>query len=496
MKKIVVSILSLTMVFGLSSSAFGASHAANGANVIPKNSTWSSFSICTREDGGSWEDSLKKVYRTNSDGTYFLNENGQKVTFVKGVDYATEGWIIGGKNGVNNSSAVNFYCKSTGWDGEYASMTRGGPSVLVSDNPWGMTLTMTGITVEFGRYYTMEFDIASTLKEALYDALEHKTTYTPKNKHILLKAYDYNSSGEPSAAFEKVTQSEIDEKTGKKVTKEVSKDGFITLFKTDTEEVPVIDEKTGEQAVDEKTGEPITETIDKDPVYSHVVAKFKIPESPDDWGGGKHKGVYTNVGIKFALGANLVSYKDEGAMKGNIYIRNMKMNAGKQYLVRYYDGKKHKASRFVNDEESASSVKLSKPGYSLLGYTNIKTGKKFNFSTILTSNIDLRAIWGKTPAPKKTTIKVKSQKKRRETVTFGSNTNIKGYQVKYSYNSKFKKKSKYKTKTKSTSNTSTYTIKSLKSGAIVYVKARGYNLDSSGKKVYGPWTKKKVAYVR
>ena len=86
MKKMVVSILSLSMVFGLSGSVFGASHAPNGSNVIPGNAKWSSFSICTREDGGSWEDSLKKVYRTNSDGTYFLDENGQKVTFVKGVE--------------------------------------------------------------------------------------------------------------------------------------------------------------------------------------------------------------------------------------------------------------------------------------------------------------------------------------------------------------------------------------------------------------------------
>ena len=66
----------------------------------------------------------------------------------------------------------------------------------------------------------------------------------------------------------------------------------------------------------------------------------------------------------------------------------------------------------------------------------------------------------------------------------------------YSYSSKFKKKSKFKTKTKNTSDTSTYTIKSLKSGAVVYVKVRAYNLDSKGNKVYGAWSSKKAAYVR
>ncbi len=458
-KRLVVSVLSLSMVFGLSGSVFGASHADDGSNVIPSDSQWSSFSICTREDGGSWEDSLKEVFRTNSDGSYFLDENGEKVTFVKGVDYATEGWINGSEGMNNNASEVTFYCKATGWDGEYASMTRGGPSVLVSDNPWGMTLTMTGIPVELGRYYTMEFDIAGDLKQTNYNANTGKTTYEPADKHILLKAYDYNSNGEPSAAFENVTQDGT----------EISKDGFVCVYKT-------------------PEGEDLK--------YSHIVAKFKIPESPDDWGGGKHKGIYSNVGIKFALGANLVSYPSEGSMKGNIYIKNMKMLAGKQYVVKYYDGNTVKSSKFVNDEESASSVKLKKVGCTLSGFTNMATGQKYNFSNILTSNLNLRAIWSKTPAPSKASLKVKSKKKKKETVTFGSNRNVQGYQVMYSYSKKFQKKSKFKTKTKNTTNISTYTIGSLKSGSVVYVKSRAYNLDSTGSKVFGAWSSTKAAYVR
>lgn len=462
LRRLVVSVLSLSMVFGVSGTVFGASHAANGSNVIPSNAKWSSFSICTREDGGEWEDSLKKVYRTNSDGTYFLNENGEKVTFVKGVDYATEGWINGAEGLNNNSSEVTFYCKATGWDGEYGQMTKDGPSFLVADNPWGMTLTMTNIPVEFGRYYTMEFDMLGELYEAQYDGITGKTTYEPAEKHILLKAYDYNSNGEPSAAFENVKQDD----------EEISKDGFIAV------KIPEKDQESGE------------------PKYSHVVAKFKIPESPDDWGGGKHKGSFTQMGIKFALGANLISYPDEGSMRGNIHIKNMKILAGKQYSVRYFDGNTQKAVRFVNDEESANTVKLSKSGYSLAGYTDMATGKKFNFSTVLTKDMKLRAIWSKTPAAGKASFTVKSKKKKRETVTFGTCKNVKGYQVMYSYSSKFKKKSKFKTKTKNTSDTSTYTIKSLKSGAVVYVKVRAYNLDSKGNKVYGAWSSKKAAYVR
>ena len=47
MKKLGISILSLSMIFGLSGSVFGASHAGNGENVIPSNAEWTSFSICT-----------------------------------------------------------------------------------------------------------------------------------------------------------------------------------------------------------------------------------------------------------------------------------------------------------------------------------------------------------------------------------------------------------------------------------------------------------------
>ena len=183
-------------------------------------------------------------------------------------------------------------------------------------------------------------------------------------------------------------------------------------------------------------------------------------------------------------------------MRGNIHIKNMKMLAGKQYTVKYYDGAVHKATKFVNDEESANSVKLSRAYNTLAGYTDMATGKKFNFSTILTKDMNLRAIWTKTPAPGKASLKVKSKKKKRETVTFGANKNVRGYQVMYSYSSKFKKKSKFKTKTKNTTNTSTYTIKSLKSGAVVYVKTRAFNLDSAGNKVFGAWSSRKVAYVR
>ena len=202
------------------------------------------------------------------------------------------------------------------------------------------------------------------------------------------------------------------------------------------------------------------------------------------------------MGICFALGANLVSYKDETSMNGNVFVRNVKVTANTQHVVKYYDGSKVKSSKYVNDEESATSIKLTKKGYTLAGYKNMATGQKYNFANEVTSNLNLQAIWSKTPSAGKSSFKAKSKKKKKVTVTFGSCTNAKGYDVMYSYNNKFKKKKKFKTKTKTSSSTASYTIGSLKKGTVLYVKTRAFNRDSTGSKVYGPWTGTKAVYVR
>ena len=227
-------------------------------------------------------------------------------------------------------------------------------------------------------------------------------------------------------------------------------------------------------------------------------ATFKIPSTKDEWSGGRDKEPYTYMGIMFAFGAFAKTYPDENALNGMINITNMKVKAGTQYQVNYFDsnGKTLKAVRYVNEYEQAPRVELKKKHYTLDSYINMATNTKYNFGSLVDRDLNLKAKWVKTKKPKKASFTLKSKKKRKVTVKFKKNKNAKGYQIKYSYSKKFKKKSKYKTKTKTYKNTKTYTIKSVKSSKVLYVKARGYNKDSCGNKVYGKWSKRKSVYVK
>ena len=463
-KKIIASVLTITLAFSLSGFVFGASHAANGANVLPGSFKWTSFSV--RDDlhnGGyntEWEDALlkemdnakKEALKEYQSGKISEAEYNLKIAEIDGWQSSTEGWV---PDASNTASNVTLYCKNTGWDGEYAKT---GDKALVGDNPWGLTLTMEKIPVEFGRYYTLEFDIAA---ELLADVKQpDETTIKDRiDKHALVKAYDYQSRGGPAAAFETFT---VNGKDG-------SKDGTFVIAKTPKEQSLVT---------------------------THISATFRIPDTKEEWSGGRDSGSFTHLGIKFAMGAFLYTYKDEVGANGNIYIKNLKLLAGKQYTVKYYDGSKVKAVRYVNEGEQAKSVALQKKGHTLSYYINMANGSKYNFASLVERDLNLKAKWIKTPKPKKASFKVKSPKKRRALVTFGKNANAKGYEVTTSLNKKFKKKAKFKTKTKTTSKTTKYTIKSLKSSSVVYVKARAFNKDSCGKKVFGKWSKRKSVFVK
>ncbi len=520
-KNIIVSVLSLSLMFSFSAPVVAASHAANGSNIMPASGKW--VSDCVRDDLNydpdgkgpctEWEIALLKEMDTNLKkelGNYYTNiktwnsytleqnyatameklaaahtagtvsdaeyERLQNVTGWEGImgwQSYTQGRVIE----PNNSSTANFYVVNTGWDGEYAATSYGGEKKLVGDNPWGLTLTMDKIPVEYGRYYTMSFDISSTLQGRNPETGSQERS----DKYCLVKAYDYQSRGEPSAAFESF----------KVNGKEAAKDGRFKIAKT---------------------------PIGEEDVKTHIEATFKIPDTKNEWSGGHDAGMFTNMGIKFAVGAFSKTHEDEVdaaekdptktpeeigqikasevALKGYVNVTNIKVLAGTQYAVRYYDGSVQKDLRYVNEYGQAKSVALKKKGYNQNGYTDMATGRKFSFGTLIEKDTNLRAIWTKTQKPKKASFTAKSKKKKKITVKFKKNANARGYQVKYSHNKKFKKKSKYKTKTKNTSKTSTYTIKGLKSSKVAYVKARAYNLDSCGNKIYGKWSKRKSVYVK
>ena len=404
------------------------------------------------------KDEALKEYKA---GKITEEEYNKKIAEIDGWQSYTEGYPV---DAVNKGGNVDFWCVNTGWDGEYAATSYGGEKVLVADNPWGLTCTMDKIPVEYGRYYTMDFDISSELKATVEDQK------IPSDKYCLVKAYDYQSRGEPAASFESFKVNGT----------EAAKDGRFRIAKTPAGESEVV---------------------------THITATFKIPDSKNEWSGGHDKGMFTYMGIKFALGAFAKTHENEVdagtaesweeiALKGYVHIKNLKVLAGTQYAVRYYDGSVQKDLRYVNEYDQAKNIALKKKGYTQTGYINMATGSKFSFGTLIEKDTNLKATWTKTQKPKKASFTVKSKKKKKATVTFKKNTNAKGYEVKYSYNKKFKKKAKYKTKTKTTSKTSTYTIKSLKSSKVLYVKARAFNKDSCGNKVYGKWSKRKSVYVK
>jgi hypothetical protein len=305
-----------------------------------------------------------------------------------------------------------------------------------------MTVTMSNIPIERGRNYTISFNIKSTLKTTVDEtdsngnATGKKKTVT--TKHILFKAYKPTEKGDdPGIDFDTCTGDGI----------EVTEGGYITLDST------------------------------KD--YQKVTATIQIPAKYDS----------TVMGVKFALGALLKSYADEINMSGSVYVSDFKVEAGTQYAVKYTYGNQS-TTTYVNEGATAPAKTFSRKGYTLTGFKDKATGATWNMNSAVTKDIELIPVWTKTKAPGKAKVKAVKSAKKKVTVTLKKVSKAAGYQIQYGNNKKFKKaKTKVTTKTK-------ITIKKLKSGKNVYVRARAYVLDSAGNKVYGKYSAKKKAFVK
>ena len=162
---------------------------------------------------------------------------------------------------------------------------------------------------------------------------------------------------------------------------------------------------------------------------------------------------------------------------------------GTAYKVSYNanGGKSSAKSKLVN--YGSTYGQLSAPmrkGYKFKGwYTSKKSGKKVTPATRFTTakNITLYARWDKISVKKVVSIQLKNKKSKQMTGTIKRVKGIKGYQIVYGLNKSVTngKKSFLSTSTK-------FTINKLKKGRTYYVKARGYAVDSAGKKVYGSYS--------
>jgi uncharacterized repeat protein (TIGR02543 family) len=126
-------------------------------------------------------------------------------------------------------------------------------------------------------------------------------------------------------------------------------------------------------------------------------------------------------------------------------------------------------------------------------YTKKSGGTKVTKSTKLTKSTTLYAHWSKVTKPKEvSSLTVKSAKSGKLSVSFKKVSGAKGYVITYSTSKKFTSSTTKKVAVTSTKKTLT----KLKKGKTYYVKVRAYKTDSTGKKIYGAYSKVKKIKVK
>jgi hypothetical protein len=365
--------------------------------------------------------------------------NGQTV----GKDFATEGWVAEGAT----ASDVQIYAKNTGWDGQYNE--RNGS--LVGDNPWGLRVYSSNIPVEKGRTYTLTFNYRSDLKG--------KKTVYEKDANGDYKL-DENGDKIPvkDSKGDEVQEDNFIKHIGLSVINPANNNGLdFSTYSGCT--------SSGYFVADSSTDETKTITV-----------TFKVPKT--------YAG--TSVAIQFAMGAYVVTYPDELALTGSLYISGLKVSAGDQYAVKYTYGS-NAYTEYVNAGEKASGYQFAVKGKTFSKY--VLGSSTYNLSTPVKSNLNIACVYTATKKPGKAKVTFTAKKKSAK-LSIKKLANAKGYQIKYADNSKMKK-----AKTKITTKSS-ITIKSLKSGKKTYFQIKAYNLDSAGNKVYSKKILKKSIIIK
>ena len=332
--------LSVTMVVGTASMASAA--VAKGTDVS-NGKAWTSYSIHTREDNGSWEDKLigaGQKYQ-NKENTYKSYGEDAKIT-------------------TQTSSSFTMNVVSTGWSANWTPMGTVGQS-----NPWGVTADKV-VNVERGRYYTISFKIKSTLKNEIMKSQDKKDANgnvvkdsegkamgenvgTGKYnyvKHIHFKAFD-NKDKDGAALKLSNVKATIGGKSVLSSTKDFNP--FIALDSQNT----------------------------ADDGYVTVSADVKIPSLRSEY---QKKQAQATLGIKFAFGAFLKEFIDENDMSGTIDVKDFKVTAGIQSPSQVKISKvKAKKKAMVVKFKKSSGAKKYEVQYSLkknMKAAKVKTTKK------------------------------------------------------------------------------------------------------------------------
>ena len=444
-KKITAAVLSLTMVIGMIN-VVSAAHAANGANVAA-NISWEYFSVIPVDGKESSLSEKHNGHTAKEDGSfkypwcwYHALTHLKTDTYPDGQvalkDFATQGWVAAG----STAKSAQLFVANTGWDGEYDDA-----GILHGDNPWGLRFYTSNIPVEKGRTYTLSFKYSSDIKgkKPIYETDADGFPITDENGDKVVKKDESGNDMEEDNFQKHIGLSVVNPKNSNGLDFK-NHSGYI-----------LADATKGEQT---------------------VTATFTVPS---DYSG-------TAVSVQFVAGAYLVTYPDENAMKGSLYIKDFKVTAGTQYSVTYKYGKQS-YTQYVNPGGKASGHQFAVKGKTFKEYK--KGSAKYNLSTPVNSNITLTCVYTNTPKPAKAKVKFKVQK-RKVKLTLKKIKNCVGYEIKYANNKKMKKaKTKY-TKKK------TYTVRGLKSKKKTFFQIRGYNLDSAKKKVFSKKVLKKTVKVK
>lgn len=118
-------------------------------------------------------------------------------------------------------------------------------------------------------------------------------------------------------------------------------------------------------------------------------------------------------------------------------------------------------------------------------------GKKYDFTTPVTSDITITAKWAKVTVSKAKLSSVKNSRKAVCTVKAKKTSGAAGYQYLLTTDKKFKKSVK-----KITTKKTTATFTKLKKGKTYYVKVRAYKYDSANNKVYGSYSSVKKIKIK
>ena len=164
------------------------------------------------------------------------------------------------------------------------------------------------------------------------------------------------------------------------------------------------------------------------------------------------------------------------------------------YTITYYlnSGKNASANPSVYYNQAVSLKNPTRKGYLFLGWytdskyktkiTSIKKGTKKNYT--------LYARWKKVSVSQVKNVCVKNSSSRAMTVSYSKLSGVGGYQIVYDTNSKFTTK-KWVGRVGLSK-----TITGLKKGKKYYVKVRAFITDSTGKRIYGPYSSIKTVCIK